>query len=162
MKLKDLVEKYGNLEVDNRLEEELKGYVKSRLWKPGIGDRYYYYDQPFGASDSFWDNDTLDNARRNSFNCFRTQTEAEFEFEKQKVYNELRMFALENNDEIVWDDDTTNWCICYDSSERKIDIDSHIIFQDIGQIYFSNRKLAERAIEKVGENRIKKYLFGVS
>ena len=94
-------------------------------------------------------------------NCFKTEEEAAFRLEQIKVYNELKNFADENNEEIEWKNGTAKYIITFDTEDEKIETNIIFYIQDIAQIYFSSKELAEQAIEKVGADRIKKYLFGV-
>lgn len=95
-------------------------------------------------------------------NCFETKEEAEFEAEKREVIAELEIFAIENNDEVDWNDNHQyKHSIICNIVMNILEIDYCQYTRSQGTIYFSSEKLCEQAIEKVGADRIKKYLFGV-
>lgn len=83
------------------------------------------------------------------------EEEAEFAVEKLKVLHELselaRPFSYESN----------SWCF-YLNSEGVIDYYTGLENQYLyGDYYFDSMEEAIRAVEQIGEDRIKKYLFGV-
>lgn len=98
-------------------------------------------------------------------NYFKTKKEAEFEVNKKLVYQELKDYALEHNEyELDWEDETqSKWYICYDYDVNPESLNYFLVWTlcDIGQIYFSSEEIAREAVKTVGEDRIKKYLFGV-
>jgi len=95
-------------------------------------------------------------------NYFKTKEEADFALQKHLVYQELKQFADENNDPIDWcDGRSAKYIITYCNVEKRICIDCWATTQFMGCVWFSSMELAEQAIQKVGEDRIKKYLFGV-
>ena len=95
-------------------------------------------------------------------NCFKTKEEAEFAVEKIRVYQELKQFADENNGPINWKkSDFHKVCICYNHTAGRIEFSCHQYTDVLGTFYFSSKELAQQAIKKIGEDRIKKYLFGV-
>ncbi len=162
MKLKELLEKYGEVEINEKKVKKIKELleIKNKKWKPNEDERYFVLDDSGRIINETWDDDNLDNYRHFTNNVFKTKEEAEFRLEQIKVYNELKNFADENNDDIVCDNDKS--CIYYNCRLSK-SLGTYTIShsQDLGQIYFSSEELAKQAIEKVGEDRIKKYLFGV-
>ena len=79
------------------------------------------------------------------------------------VYFCLKNFAKKNNSkEFDWDDENQQkYLIIYDHRISEIQIVETNCVEDVGQIYFTSREVAQKAIEAVGEDNIKKYLFGV-
>ena len=97
-------------------------------------------------------------------NCFETGKEAKHMVEKLKVIKELRDFALENNNEkIDWRDKCTGkYFITYDFYDEKISIASYTFRNFLPfEIYFTSKEIAQKAIKKIGEYRIKKYYFDI-
>lgn len=94
-------------------------------------------------------------------NCFETKEQAEFAIDKQKVYTELKRYALEHNEEENdWNDiDKCKWYITKDCG--KLNVYSFYRLQFLNQIYFTSEEIAQNAIKEIGEDRIKKYLFEV-
>lgn len=165
MKLKELLEKYGDVEIVKEKEQELKnlfGIKESKKWEPNHKEDYFFVNDILETLYDTWMGSCVDTYRYFRNNCFKTQKEAEFHSEQIKVYNELKNFADENNDRIDWkNDDQSKYYIYFDYGNVNILIYDTLTAKDIGQIYFSTKELAEQAIETVGEERIKKYLFGV-
>ena len=84
--------------------------------------------------------------------------------EKLKVIHELQKFAYENNEkEIDWNNfSQTKFYLIYDSEVNNILVDySSCTRTNSFNIYFTSFKIAKKAIEEIGEDRIKKYYFDV-
>lgn len=168
MKLKELLEQYSDVELTEEQEKQIKEYLgikDSKKWKPRLNEKYFFIDSYGDVKDEYTDheqNAEWDDYRIFINNCFQTKEEAEFRLEQIKVYNELKNFADDNNEEIDWKNECQEKYYIYLShNDNNFIIGDMVYGQDIGQIYFSSRGLVEQAIEKVGEDRIKKYLFGV-
>lgn len=134
---------------------ELEVLAKEEKKFPKVGDEYWRIDD-IGSVDNYMYNDYYnDNHRQAIGNMFKTKEQAEFAVEKLKVESELRKFSR------PFKDNDNNYYIelyLFDKT-LSIDIDEH--FQTQGTIYFESKKVAQQAIETVGEERIKKYIFGV-
>lgn len=134
----------------------------SKVWKPKCGEEYFRI-AGYGEINNFsWINDVTDDTCYGIGNCFKTREDAEFALEKTKVVAELRRFSEENNEyEIDWKDkDQEKWCMCYSYYY------GNIYFIDAGSykrndIYFTSKEIGEQAIKHIGEERLKKYYFGV-
>ena len=152
----------------NKMEKELKSLRNSIVecieeaeeteaddW-PQIDDEYYVI-HGFGEICS-WEYDSSEedfNAFRIG-NAFKTREEAESELERRKVIAELKKYSKTYNPKL------NNFCICYSYDEDDFGIYLEPNGEpDIGSYYFESEKMAEKAIKEVGEERIKKYLFGV-
>ena len=159
----------SNLTVDleNLTEEERKQLLslvkKSQnreRWKPAYGERYYAITNGTGKVDPLtWKNDDYDFDALSIGNVFHTEEEAKFEVERLKVITELKAFAEKNNDEIDWANTLTwKYYIGYLYEFDKVVANGikQILHNDT---YFSSMEIAKRAIETVGENRLKKYYF---
>lgn len=133
-------------------------------WKPKKGNKYYY----IGSAGSIFNydcrEDILDVAHLNIGNYFKTEEDAKHMVEKFKVIRELQKFANENNEEKI-DWKNFNQCkykIFYDAEDGDLYVDYSIQCEsEPFGIYFTSFKIAKRAIEAVGEDRIKKYYFNV-
>lgn len=168
MKLSEFIK---NHDVDLTAEQETKlkellGIKNKKKWIPIEGERYYYFDS-YGdiTRQCYGDECEADDFRVATGNCFKTQEEAQFRLNQIKVYAKLKNFADEHNDEIDWKDKNgckNKYCIVCDFDRKaKIYIAYACYVKESGTIYFSSKELAEQAIKEVGEDRIKKYLFGV-
>lgn len=106
-----------------------------------------------------WVDGEEDEKRLSIGNAFHTKKEAEFALEKLKVIHELKQFAEPKN--IVWDYfNEYHYIICYGCTSKAIDYNYAIINKYL-DITFATEEMARKAVEAVGENRIKKYYFEV-
>lgn len=139
--------------IDN-LEEQLN---KDSKW-PKEDDLYYYISGCGSINRAFFEKTEYHIAKIEIGNCFKTKEEAEFALERLKVRAELKEFGFKPTD---WYKDTTEskYSIYYDNCSQQLAID-YILFMQDDVIYFKSRDIAKKAIEQVGEDRIKKYLFG--
>ena len=157
-------ELFKNIELTKEQEEYIKKYlgIKDKKRKPEIGAKYFYIDSFGDIEQNVFGNDSADEYKILTNNMFKIKEDALFRLEQIKVYNELKNFSDENNEEIDWENvNTYKYSLTFNFYKKNIDIVSIGGLLEIGQIYFSSYELAEQAIEKVGADRIKKYLFGV-
>lgn len=138
--------------VDN-LEEQLN---KDSKW-PKEGDIYYYISDYGTIRRAICTNCISDIVAIKMGNCFKTKEESEFALEKMIVRAELKEFGFKPN----WEDlETSKYYIFYDNSAKQLCVERIQFMQD-DIIYFDSLDTVEKAIKKVGEDRIKKYIFGV-
>lgn len=137
--------------------------VKRKVWKPQIGEHYWYICDDGNISTITWCGSKLDADRYKLGNCFRTEEEAKFAREKKKVEVELEQYAKEHNDpeKEEWDGFNEHFGILYNCCRSDLDKSTVCQFRDIGAIYFTSKEIAEDAANKVGAKRIMKYLFDV-
>lgn len=97
-------------------------------------------------------------------NYFETEDEVEFARNKQYIYQQLADYALSHNTRVInLDDDTQpKWYMRYDIRCKFMRYQWTTSIYYMNQIYFTSEKIARAAVEKVGEDNIKKYLFGVN
>ena len=138
---------------------------KKECWEPKKDEKYYFID----AYQEGIGNDTNDGTDVDDFNfsignCFKTKEEAEHMLEKLKVIHEIQTFAFENNEkEIDWyDDNQYKYILKYDTNDDDIFVGAYTSFiNNPFNIYFTSEEIALKAIETIGEDRIKKYYFDV-
>lgn len=158
---------FENLTEDERKElmrlVEKSNEPKRKVRFPERGEEYYYLESTNDVGYDLWTNNTSNNLRLNMGNIFKTKKEAEFAAEKQKVIVELQRYAIEHNErDIDWNDGNEHkYNIIYEHNFNRLRIFSTFNRQYIGQIYFTSVEIAKNAIREIGEDRIKKYLFGV-
>lgn len=106
----------------------------------------------------------VDEIRYKLGNYFETKEEAEFAKKKQLIYQKLKDYALEHNtEEIDWDNyNQLKWIIRYEKDYKEIRYSWITDTFYINQIYFTSEKIARDAVKEIGEDNIKKYLFGVN
>ncbi len=134
---------------------ELEEQVKDEREFPQDGDTYWYIN-PFGSifHDEWW-SFVSEGHKLKIGNVFRTKEQAEFAVEKLKVEAELRKFSR------PFKEDEYNYFIQIHPSHNNIVTDSDDYYQTQGTIYFESTAIANEAIDTIGEERIKKYIFGV-
>lgn len=125
---------------------------KPKLWKPNDKEIYYLICEGGMVVETRNSNHHCDRARFSMGNCFRTEEEAEFALERLKVIQKLREFACEklDDDHIKWYLYLKHGCVC-----------TSWLVSLQGDLCFQTAQDAEAAIKAVGEERIKKYYFGI-
>lgn len=160
-----------SVNLENLSEEEREQLMKliqksngckRRAWKPENNETYFYISGCGVISSYKWINDTTDNGYYEIGNCFKTKEKAEFALEKVKVETELRRFAEENNEyEIDWtDEDQEKWTMCYSYYYGNVYFIDACSYKR-NDIYFTSKEIGEQAVNFIGEERLKKYYFGV-
>lgn len=158
MKLKDWFEQNQDKEVvfeDGKMtikEPEAKG-----RWKPTYRDEYYFIDTIGNVEPDDWDNWIGGKEGLVIGNAFRTKEEAEFARERLKIRAEM----LDLGGREYFKPNEINNYISYNHDTGKLVLDGGSRFQDPFVIYFGRDVSLLDVIEKIGENRIKKYLFGI-
>ena len=108
--------------------------------------------------EGMWIDGEEDEKRLSIGNAFHTKEEAEFALEKLKVIHELKQFAESKN--TVWNFNKYHSVIYYNCPRKGIDYNCSIINKYF-DITFATEEMARKAVEAVGEDRIKKYYFEV-
>lgn len=163
VKVKDIAEKYGEFEIN---EEELKKILvqpkPKTVWDLEVGDRYHFISPNGYITGNKWADEPYDNYRRDMGNCFLTQEEAEFELERRKVEAELLRCGGTRDMMSIGDNDIRKYYILYSHLQDKVGIGFLCSTCHLGCIYFKSEEDARRAIDSIGEDRIKKYLFYIN
>ena len=134
---------------------ELEELAKEEQEFPQVGDIYWRIDDNGSVDNSIYNDYYTDNHRQAIGNFFQTKQQAEFAVEKLKVEAELRKFSR------PFKEDEYNYFIQIHPSHNNIVTESDDYYQTQGTIYFESTTIANEAIDTVGEERIKKYIFGV-
>lgn len=165
--MNELKVNFENLAEEERAElfklVEKANKPKSKAWKPKNGELYYSCSWNGNVYSYCWSNDFFDEKNYLIGNVFKTKEEAENAVERLKIRAELQRFADEHNDKpIDWKDtNQKKWRICFDYNEGTLKYNFFYWIKDCFQIYFSSEEIAKAAVQSVGEERIKKYLFEV-
>ena len=133
-------------------------------WKPKVGESYWSIRPWSGAVRVCYNDDKVDGFAVSMGLCFQTEEQAEFMVEKLRVIHELEKFAYENNEEeIDWNDtNQEKLYLTMNYMDKCIDVFyTYAWIYSPSNIYFTSKKIAKEAIETIGEDRIKKYYFGV-
>ena len=148
-----------NLQMEiNSLKQriaELEQQAKQEQEFPQYGDTYWCINAYGGVSKETWDGYDIEKDMLVIGNGFRTEQEAEFAVEKLKVEAELRKFSR------PFVDGEENNHIKYSPSFDELSVLTSFSYQDQGVFYFESKEKVQQAIESVGADRIKKYIFGV-
>ena len=147
------------------LQEELKA-LKDRIaeleeqakeeWEFPREDEVFWLINIFGKPiGSTWGESTTNKQLIEIGNMFRTKEQAEFAVEKLKVEAELRKFSR------PFEEDANNFFIVFNTKVVSLNIWYREHNKSQGAIYFESEEKAQQAIEAVGAERIKKYIFGV-
>ena len=146
------------INVENLSQEEREQLLKlvKKGQKPVEREwpQDYFFSYSNGVGSHVWDNDMDDNYNWQIGNCFHTEEEAEWYREHLKVCAELRRMADGKVEYGAWCD--LGYYFCED----------HILVctqsDGIGNPYiFASTQSARRAIDTIGEERLKKYWFRV-
>ena len=148
----ELLNKLKQLEEDfNTQVTDIKKQIEEcdkRVFEPNkLGEEYYSI---LANGDIFtynFLNSRMDKELINFGNYFKTKEEAERKRFEIKLHRQLELFALENNDrEIDWGDGSEKYIIIY-RIDVGILINKVYSSKDFGQVYFTSKEIAEKAIE---------------
>ena len=134
---------------------ELEEQAKEEREFPQDGDAYWYINPLGFAFHDEWSGFISEGHKIEIGNVFKTKEQADFAVEKLKVEAELRKFSR------PFKEGEYNYFIQIHPSHNNIVTESDDFYQTQGTIYFESTAIANEATDTVGEERIKKYLFGV-
>lgn len=145
--------------LDDVFSNDWEIYEESK-WEPSLGDLYYYINSNGDIKFSYYNTRSID--KRCIGNFFKTDEEADHMVEKLKVIRELQDLS---NIKLNMSDYVKNnriYYIAYDFTQNRIvplfdNISRNIPFN----VYFSTKEDCEKAITKIGKDRIKKYYFDI-
>ena len=159
--LKDIIENYSkeleylpSSKIENlqALLEDIKDKPKS-IWDLDIaGCKEYYRLHWDGDVEQSLFNTLYDRCIRAMGSAFLTKEEAEFERERRKIEAIMKRYSR------PFEHDEDNWYIEYSHYSKHIGIDA-LYEYDCGIIYFESEEIARDVINKIGEDRLKKYWF---
>ena len=121
---------------------------------PQDGDVYWLINTAGETNWARWHGAEIENKRLSFGNVFQTEEEADFAVEKLKVEAELRKFSR------PFKNGQPN-CNVILSDNENVSTAYWNEIQTQGSIYFESEEKAKQVIQSVGEERIKKYIFGV-
>lgn len=161
MKRKEYEEKLECLTTQvaifNKQIEELKNtkIEEDNIWRPNYEEGYYYIGSDSTVVSDYWVDSNIDEDRLNIGNVFKTGKEARLEVGRLLALNKLKKFSCDfrtdlENYYMYLDCKTNNLCYAFRVSRLQQ-----------GEVYFESEEMVRKAIKEVGENDIKKYLFGI-
>lgn len=135
---------------------ELEELVKEKQGFPQDGHWYWYVTSDAGIGMGSWGEFEFEKEQLSIGNIFRTREQAEFLLEKLKVEAELRKFSR------PFKHGAKNHTINYNhETEMVVNVNATATYQETGSFYFDSYEEVVEAIDTIGEERIKKYFFGV-
>lgn len=166
MKLKDLLEQYGEYDIvlskreaTNEIMIEGRKPKPKTVWDLKEGDKHHWVDVTGDVcTDVPWEDSKEDKCSREIGNVFLTEEEAEKDVERRKVETLLlkhggrRWFKNREYNYFLRDDDHLGNGFWIDEIK-----DSPVQ----GAIYFDTYEDVEKAIKEIGAERIKRALFEV-
>ena len=148
-----------NLQMEiNSLKQriaELEQQAKQEREFPKYGDTYWCINAYGGVSKEIWDGYDIEKDMLEIGNVFKTKEQADFAVEKLKVEAELQKFSR------PFKCGEINHYIFLNTDNECLDVVGLSYSQYQGTIYFESEEKAQQAIKSAGEERIKKYIFGV-
>lgn len=152
-KLDELKKKY------EELGKEIKRLEIGERWRGEKGNIYYYIDDDGYIYASNENKDSIDDYRYKTRNYFKTEEEAQAYLDNINTYYELMDLAeeLNNGEEINWDNNNqVKYLLVYDFYEKKIKESLTFRIKDLGQIYCLDKNFLEKAIERIGKEKLEK------
>ena len=148
----ELLNELKQLEKDfNAKVADIKKQIEEcdkKVFKPSkFGEKYYTISTKGKIGSYSFCNDDFDKEIIDFGNYFKTQEEAERKCFEIRLHRKLELFALENNDtEIDLNVHSEKYIISY-RIDGNIFIDKVYSFKDLGQVYFTSKEIAEKALE---------------
>ena len=133
---------------------ELEEQVEQEQVFPQEGDTFWFLNTYGVVMGRDFKKDSVDSKILKS-NIFETQQEAEYAREKLKVEAELQEFSR------PFKCGEINHYIFLNTDNECLDVVGLGYSQYQGTIYFESEEKAQQAIKSVGEDRVKKYIFGM-
>ena len=157
IKLSEIQAKYGEYLVDEEKLKELLVKPKPKTaWDLKDGDGYWYFNTINNINYDTWTKDPWDLTVRENGNLFLTKEEAEFELERRKCEAIMLKYGRR-----LFKHNQDNYLIRFNNNDEKVEVGFWSVYQFQGSIYFDTKELAQKAIDEIGEERLKKYVFRV-
>ncbi len=159
MKLKELINTYGEYEVPQELVDKLELLKKPKsktIWNLAYHDLYNWIDGEGNIGTHHWCEDEVDLNLRKAGNVFLTYKEAAGEKERREV----EALLLKYGGRKWFNQHNCNFHIGLDEWEEHLKA-YLLVTPTQGMIYFNTKEQAEKAISIIGEQKIKETLFEV-
>ena len=145
--------------LDEIHEDLLEPYTEKHknVWELQDGDECFFITAIGNVFSRTWDGSYCTLRNMEIGNVFLTKEEAEFDLERRKI--EAQMLRLGGKRKT--EQGKANWFFEYRPSSGGIEILWSSYETDQGVIYFDSEEKAKKALETIGEERFKKYIFGV-
>lgn len=156
MKLKELTERYGDCEVNEK--DILPIIQKCAPSDPLKNTEYFYIDDQGAIRSDIWTNRGKDRARREIGNLFLNEKEAQLTSESLQATQKL----IECGGRRRFRFGKANLCLFYDEDKNCLEVKDAPETRIAGAIYFDTFKDAQRALRKVGHKEYERVLLHIS
>ena len=157
------------LEEINKAEEHIANMKKIlkeceyKRWKPKNGEKFFFIDAWSRACcKNYKETDRCCYEYHSTYNCFKTEKEAEEEAEKISVRRMLEDIAsrLNKGKKFDWSNNSQNKYYLYLWLGKELE--QHIASVRLvqGVVYCLDENFLDIVIQEIGEDRLKKYLRG--
>lgn len=160
--LNDIEEAQRKLdEARKKLDEYNTGYKR---WKPKEDEAYFYVISNGIVGRDRWNSEfTTDKKRYNTYNCFKTEDEAQQEADKIFIRRQLENIAkrLNKGEKIDWNNFNQNkYFISFDCLTQLVERDCNLRNKIQGVVYCLSDDFISVAKREIGEDRLIKYIRG--
>lgn len=121
-------------------------------WEPKYGEQYWVVNMRCELIYQIWGDSGYDIKSSNNFNIFQTREEAEFARERTKVMRELDTWATDG----LLPPNEIYGIVCDSSGELGVFLWAYKYSPHV----FESREVAKKAIEAIGEERLKNIISG--
>ena len=144
-------------EIKELVAQKAKAEQKSKtIWDFNTNDRNsYYYTDEVGCLRLERFSEGYFEIKRDFGNAFLTEEDAKFELERRKVEAILRKYSR------PFKSGEYNYVVVCDA-ENNMMLVRVSQFHNAGGPVFANKEVAEKVINEIGKNRLKKYWFRVT
>ena len=144
-------------ELKKELEKKDKG-----IWKPEEYKTFWYVGGDYNVRDEIANYDNFASRCLEFGNCYKTKQEAEKMANYLKYTNLLRKYVEEHSEPLVWENDNQKrYFMYYNYTPKRVDIDYDNCVRIQGTIYASSEEVLKDAISFLGEENIKRHIFGI-
>ena len=159
-KIKEIEKQLEELKVQLTEEDKEDKYKRKRF----DYDKYYWFVDTFGeVCDTPECYASEDNFLFETGNYFETEEHAENYKEKLLIEQELKDIAMELNkgEKIDWENDNQyKYYLYYNFSNNEISYRAYMVIKLQGIIYCLDENFKDVVIERIGEERLTRYLKG--
>lgn len=160
MKLKELIEQYGDYEVQEGFLDLLEKLKPCNVWELEIEDDYYVITASGDISLFTWLSESSEKEARSIGNVFLTREEAKFEVKRRQVYAIVKKYAHEFTEEEWENEKIFKFYPDFNYLKRVIGTGLSVSGK-VPTLYFKSELDIRKAIDEVGEEDFIRYYLGV-
>ena len=137
--------------------EEIKE-IKNPYTRVDYNDWYYAIERA-GSVTTLADNSDYDYRMFNVANYFNNKNYAEYVGFKETLMRKLDKFAWEHNEQTIsWNDCRHKYFILFSIDDNELIVDWNRVYKS-NNVYFTSRKIAEKALEEFKDDLFKLYTW---